>query len=241
MRIKSPYLLASLAFGFASAMWILFRTLRMRVSTLAPKTNPYESTGDQRFVYCVWHDSIVIPVFGGRHRRTTALTSHHSDGSFVEEVLKYRHVSAIRGSTNRITTGAIRKLMQQTETQHIVITPDGPRGPARQMSPGIAYLASRTGRAVVPTAFACSRSWRIRGSWTDLIVPQPFARVVLVVGAPIWVPAALSAEELRDHVLEIQTAMDDLNDTAENEIRPKSERARGDQLNPQLPAVPDLF
>ena len=125
---------------------------------------------------------MVIPVFAGPHWCTTALTSHHADGAFVAEVLRFNRIRAVRGSTNRIRTGAIRQLMHSTASRHLVITPDGPRGPTRRMSIGIVYLASRTGRAVVPTGFACSRCWRWKGSWSDLIIPKPFAEVVLIAG-----------------------------------------------------------
>ncbi|HZL88804.1 MAG TPA: hypothetical protein VFB96_10560, partial [Pirellulaceae bacterium] len=41
---------------------------------------------------------------------------------------------------------------------HVVITPDSPRGPARRMSAGIVQLASRSGRAIVPTAYLATNT-----------------------------------------------------------------------------------
>ena len=196
-------------------MWLLFHTLRLRFCTLTPGTNPYAISSRERFLYCVWHDSMVIPTFGGRHQCTTALISQHTDGSFVAQVLKLKRISAIRGSTNRIKTGALRELMTKANDQHIVITPDGPRGPDRCMSTGIAYLASRTGRSIIPTAYACSECWRIKGSWSSLIIPKPFARVILVGGAPIHVASGLTTEQLQKYVDRIQAAMDQLNEDAE--------------------------
>ena len=96
-----------------------------------------------------------------------------------------------------------------------MITPDGPRGPRRKMSVGIAYLASRTGRAVVPTAYSCARCWRIRGSWTDLLIPKPFSKVFLLAADPIEVPAELDSAHLQEQVVLIQAEMNRLNAVAE--------------------------
>lgn len=161
---------------------------------------------------------MVMPVFGGKHWCTTALTSNHADGSFVARVLRLRNIRAVRGSTNRIRTGAMRELLDTMEHRHLVITPDGPRGPDRRMSTGIVYLASRSGRAIVPSGFACSRCWRWRGSWSDLIIPKPFATVVLMAGAPIRVPPEVSTSDLERYVDQVQAAMDQLDDDAQFEI-----------------------
>ena len=215
MKIRSPLLIKFSAVAFAAVLWLLFRMLKLTLSEETPGTNPYAVSPRERFIYCVWHDSMVIPAFAGKHRSTAALTSRHADGSFVAHVLRCVGVSTIRGSTNRMGAGAMRQLMRATEDKHIVITPDGPRGPHRQMSTGIAFLASRTGRAVVPTAYSCVRCWRIRGTWTNLIIPKPFTHVYLLAGEPIGVPPDLGSDELQQYVARIQAEMDRLNDTAE--------------------------
>lgn len=200
---------------FAGALWLLFRTLRQSLREDAPGTNPYTKSPKQRFLYCVWHDSMVIPAFAGKHRGAAALASQHADGSFVAHVLQWVDVSTVRGSTNHIGAGAMRQLLRVTEDKHLVITPDGPRGPRRKMSAGIAFLASRTGRAVVPTAFSCVRCWRIRGSWTDLVIPQPFTKVFLLGGDPVRIPPDLGSDQLQPYVNRIQAEMDRLNEAAE--------------------------
>jgi len=214
LKIRSPLLIRFGAFCFAGAIWLVFRTLKFDFREETPGTNPYTMTPPERYLYCVWHDSMVIPTFGGKHRSTAALTSRHKDGSFVAHVLRFVGVSSIRGSTNRMGAGSMRKLMRATDDKHIVITPDGPRGPSRQMSVGIAFLASRTGRAIVPTAYSCVRYWRIKGTWTDLIIPKPFTRVYLLAGEPIKIPPDLESDQLQQYVARIQAEMDRLNEKA---------------------------
>ena len=83
------------------------------------------------------------------------------------------------------------------------------------MSRGAVFLASRTGRAIVPTAFSCAQSWKIKGSWTDLVIPKPLSKVILLPGDPIQVPPSLSRKDLNHYVDLVQDKMDRLNDEAD--------------------------
>jgi lysophospholipid acyltransferase (LPLAT)-like uncharacterized protein len=200
---------------FAGVMWLLFRTLKLDFRVEHPDTNPYTNSTGACYIYSVWHDSMLIPTFGGKHRNSSALTSRHDDGSFVAQVLRFVGVSSIRGSTNRIAPAAVRELLQAARNQNIVIAPDGPRGPNRQMSGGIVHLASCTRLAIVPTAYACSRCWRFRGSWSDLIIPKPFARVYLLAAKPLCVPDELPPDSRQQYVTVLQAEMDRLTAVAE--------------------------
>lgn len=215
MKIRSELGLTVLAGVFVSIARLLFRTLTLAYREEVAGTNPYDPATSERFLYCVWHDSAVIPAFSGPHRSTAALTSRHSDGSFVARVLRRVGIRPIRGSTNRLSPSAFRELMCALGAGHVVITPDGPRGPARRMSVGIVYLASRTGRAIIPTAYHCASCWRFAGSWTTLVIPCPFSRVLLVAGSPIRVPPDLTRDQLDEYAERVQGEMDRLHRTAE--------------------------
>ena len=69
---------------------------------------------------------------------------------------------AVRGSTANRGGNALREMIRRASDSDIVMTPDGPRGPRREMSRGAVFLASRSGRAIVPTAFSCENSWSIQ-------------------------------------------------------------------------------
>ncbi len=68
-----------------------------------------------------------------------------------------------------------------------VITPDGPRGPARVAAPGVAHLAALTGAPVLPAAAQCRPRVQLK-SWDSMVLPVPFGRGVLVCLPPIQVP-----------------------------------------------------
>ena len=214
MRIRSQLLVEFASFSFAMVMKAIFRTLRHEFHTPL-KTNPYNDTGDQRYLYAVWHDSVIFSAFGGKHRHCVALTSRHRDGAFVTGVVKWIGVPSVRGSTGRGGEKALRSLIKTAGENHIVISPDGPRGPRRTMTSGMIFLSSHTGNAIVPTAFQCHRSWKIRGSWTELIIPKPFTRIYLLTAEPIFVPEDVSRDEIDHYTAQVQNAMDALNAKAD--------------------------
>jgi lysophospholipid acyltransferase (LPLAT)-like uncharacterized protein len=72
-----------------------------------------------------------------------------------------------------------------------IITPDGPRGPRFKFKPGAILLAQMSGRPILPLAYAASRAWLIK--WDKFVIPWPFARICVVVGAPRYVPRVLDA------------------------------------------------
>ena len=224
MRIKSP-LLIKLAgrLGYV-VMSSIFLTVKKDLQYAAE--NPYLTTGQptgqqsgqQRYLYSLWHDSAVMATFLGKRRQTVALTSRHRDGSFVESILAPAGIRTVRGSTGRGGGQAARELILASKDHDIVLVPDGPRGPRREMSRGIVYLASRTGNPIIPAAFACDRYWEIKSSWTSHTIPRPFSTVVMTAGDPIHVPSNLSPDDLDDYVLLTQRAMDDVQATADRSV-----------------------
>jgi hypothetical protein len=101
-------------------------------------------------------------------------------------------------------------MIQLAERGHLLgITPDGPRGPAEVVKPGIVYLASRTGFPVLPVAAAAAPARRL-SSWDGFRIPFPFARVVVGYGVPIPVPARLDDDQIETWRVRIEGAMRDL-------------------------------
>jgi lysophospholipid acyltransferase (LPLAT)-like uncharacterized protein len=215
MRIRVRWLDWTLAAIVVCICKALFRTVRIRYLVSTPGTNPYSNAGSEGFIYSVWHDAIAFPIFAGKHVRTVALVSKHHDGSALAYGLKMVGIGSVRGSSKRGGAPAVRELMQLPSSTHFVLTPDGPRGPEHQAKLGMIFLASRTGRAIVPTAFSSVRAWRIHGKWTDLVIPKPFTTVYALSGQPITAPPDASREDLEDVQLRVQDEMDRLTRQAE--------------------------
>ena len=173
------------------------------------------------FVLCVWHDALLIPTFGmprSLRQHSCCLVSKHQDGSYLAEAMSWLDFTTVRGSSNRGGVEALRQLVSNTAGMHVIVTPDGPRGPRRKMKEGAAFVAAQTGRRLLPGAFVVKRGWRIRGGWTDLLIPMPFTTLYLIVGEPISIPGGVSRPELAVYVEAAQREMDRLNDEADQMV-----------------------
>ena len=209
MRIRSPLLHAVFARAVVLLSRVVFFTVRTQVVFIRSETSCYtRRPGGARYAYCLWHDAIVMAALCRRPKDCAILVSRHQDGGLLAAAMKQIGLTPVRGSSSRGGAQAVRQMMDQAVGLHFTITPDGPRGPRREVKDGIIYLASRTGHPIVPTAAVTSRGWSIRGSWTNMVVPKPCARCVLFGGEPIQVPADLAKDEIPRVRALLQTAME---------------------------------
>lgn len=203
MKIRSPFLIKTAANIAAQPFLWLSRSAEIVVVFEQPHTNMSEADCQRQYLYSLWHDHILLAVMrcarGGEtlaKRRISALVSQHQDGSMLADFMRNFHIDAVRGSTSRGGAEALRKLISEAEGRSIFITPDGPRGPRRVLKQGIVFLASQTGIPIIPFACVCNRAWDLKGSWTNIIVPKPFSKIVAVGGTPISIPPDLGRESL---------------------------------------------
>lgn len=217
MRIRSRHLNKFVIRIAVVLLRLLFRTCRVRVLPQgAVWTKGYfDNSPPEFFLYSIWHDLMLFPIFGKRSNHMATLVSRHEDGSVLATAMQILGIGAVRGSTSRGGATAVRELMNVAKEYHICITPDGPRGPRRKMKSGIVFLASHTGRAIIPTAYAASRWWSIKGRWTDMRIPKPFSKVILLGGDPIRVPPNLSRDQIENYTALVEQQMRHAQETAE--------------------------
>ena len=236
MRIRSERLTKFVAWLVVTFLKLLFATCRKEFA-IFPGTNGWDPDLPGRFLYCVWHDVLFFPLLMAKPHNGSALTSRHQDGAYIAETLRLLNVSPYRGSTNRGGAQALRQLLTVAEQQHVTITPDGPRGPRREMKDGIVFLASRTGLTIVPAAFTCRRGVRFRGTWTDMLLPLPFTTTYCILGEPIAVPANLTREEIELNRQRVQDAMDRLYARVEDWAAGRVERLEFEEAMPRRKAA----
>ncbi len=164
----------------------------------------------ERCVFAFWHARMLPLVFTHRGRGIAVLISRHRDGELIARLIERLGFVTARGSSTRGGEEGTRGMLRLAEQGRLLaITPDGPRGPAEVVKPGLIYLASRTGFPVIPVATAASRAWHLE-SWDRFRIPWPFARVVVGYGAPIPVPSELEDDQVEAWCARVQGAIRDL-------------------------------
>jgi lysophospholipid acyltransferase (LPLAT)-like uncharacterized protein len=168
-----------------------------RLLTCSYRLSVVEEAPEARCAYSIWHGHIWVLLWAMRGRRLRVMVSEHRDGEFIARVAQRLGYGTVRGSSTR---GGARALLELARAGregdgHLLLTVDGPRGPAREVKEGIVFAASRTGLPVVPVGVAASRAWMAR-SWDRHVVPKPFARVAVAYGPGLAVPQDAGRDEL---------------------------------------------
>ena len=172
-----------------------YPVLRTLVATWRTEWRGVERFGFDRAeptpaILTVWHEALLPGAFIGSGHGMAVMISQHGDGEIIAKVMQRIGYRPVRGSSTRGGARALIEMLRVPREVALVVTPDGPRGPAGSCQDGVLMLASKAGRKILPTGLAASRTWRAK-SWDRMIVPKPFAKVVLFTGEPVDVPAGL--------------------------------------------------
>lgn len=161
----------------------------------------------QRCIFAFWHARLLPLVWTHKGRGIVVLVSRHRDGQLITRTIERLGFATSRGSSTRGGEEGVMDMLRRAEEGHLLaITPDGPRGPAESLKPGLVYLASRSGLPIVPVATAARSAWRLR-SWDRFRVPRPFTRVVVAYGEPIAVPPGIEGATLESWRLRVEAAL----------------------------------
>lgn len=160
-------------------------------------------------IACFWHGRLLMMFksWFGRHT-LHMLNSSHADGEILARATKNFGFGSVSGSSTRGGKKAflsLVKILKQGES--VGITPDGPRGPRYQASPGIIRMARLGNAAILPGSYSSTRGMFIN-SWDRFFLPFPFGKGVFVYGPLLDVAgSSKSDDELRQDLEEILKAL----------------------------------
>ncbi len=150
----------------------------------------------ERVIVAFWHGRLLMMPFLYADQPRTILISQHLDGEYISRIARILGSRVIRGSATRGGVRAVKQMIKALrEGCHLVITPDGPKGPRGKVKSGVIELAKFTGAPIVPVSFSASRR-RLLKSWDAFLLPLPFSRAVYIWGEPIYVESTAKKEEV---------------------------------------------
>ena len=172
--------------------------------------------GEEKAVLAFWHGRLLMMPYGRpKTKEMHVLISDHTDGRIISQIINYFKINTITGSSSKGAIGAVKNMLKLLKSgENICITPDGPRGPFQQVADGVVVVPSKTGVAVVPSAFSASRA-KTLSSWDRFMLPLPFGKLVYVVGEPYYMADKLDDTAKEQARLEIQQRLIDVTNLAD--------------------------
>lgn len=190
---------AALSFAAAGLIRALRATVKVRHHNDEPMRK-MERSGE-RFILAFWHRHLLLMPYGYRRGRISVLVSQSRDGELIARTVARLGIDSSRGSSSRGGVAGMRTLLRKAaEGYDLAFTPDGPRGPASEVQPGVILAAAATGLPILPVALAATRAKRLN-SWDRFLVPLPLSTVHFVHAEPLVVERradiATAAAELK--------------------------------------------
>ncbi len=196
-----------IAFGFC-LLKVLGRTLRYEINDRAGIVG---KPVVENYIGALWHNRLLIfPLVLRRffpNRLGAALISASRDGDLLSDAIHRFDYEVVRGSSSKLGASGLLQLSAVLGGgRDVVITPDGPRGPAYELGPGIIFLAQKTGAPVLPMNMEYSSCWRVK-SWDRFIIPKPFSKVRVIIGQPERIRSTSTDQEFAAERQRLQNAL----------------------------------
>jgi 3-deoxy-D-manno-octulosonic-acid transferase len=194
-------------------------------------------------ILAMWHGQfLLLPnLKPKRPADVKAMVSRHGDAELIGAVLQRFGMDLIRGAgagkrkRNRGGATAMRESLRAlTSGATVAMTADVPPGPARRAGVGIATLAAKSGRPVVPFAIATSHFLALP-TWSAFTINLPFSTLAIVIGDPVRVPETEDAGQLEAGRAAIERAL------AEVTARAYALAGATDPLNKEEMSRPGLW
>ncbi|MCG6192570.1 lysophospholipid acyltransferase family protein [Leptospira sp. FAT2] len=160
------------------------------------------------YILSIWHTNVLYSPYLNKNAGAAVLISESKDGDFINEVVHRFGNYSIRGSSSKGGSKALKALFVHLKKNlPAAITPDGPRGPAFVVQPGLIACAQVSQIPIVPMHYECTRQWIAEKAWDKHRIPKPFTTFVVSYGEPIFIPKKLDEKGFEEARLNVEKAM----------------------------------
>jgi lysophospholipid acyltransferase (LPLAT)-like uncharacterized protein len=169
---------------------LLIKTLRIKYTNLPPE--------NERAVYIFWHSRMLVGWWLFRDKKYSALVSQSKDGEILTDLLNYWGYKVLRGSSSKGGKEALEELISASEKSSVVLTPDGPRGPANVIKNGALIISNKSGIPIIPVKINYKKKKVLSKSWDKFEIPYPFSECEVHFGERIFYEKYLENEQLEN-------------------------------------------
>jgi lysophospholipid acyltransferase (LPLAT)-like uncharacterized protein len=202
----------------AVAVYSVIRLLgpTLRCELLGVQNMERVHAAKRRCIWAFWHRIIIPVAWIARNRGIVVMNTTAFDGQWTRKVIERLGFGTAQGSSSR---GGLRGLAvmakRLAEGVDCAFTIDGPRGPRYVAKPGPVMLARKTGCPILVFHIGVDRGKTFENTWDHFLLPMPFARAVMLIASPIFVPQDADAEMIEAKHAEMQRELERVRDVAE--------------------------
>ena len=180
---SSPFSLGLLAKLILFPLGVFYRIwlYSIRFNFVCKSANDEIKSLQEPVIITLWHNRLFLAGEWQRRfrkkRKCYGLISASKDGAWLEAFYSWSGIFAVRGSSNRGGSKAIRALVRKLKAGHdIGITPDGSQGPQYSAKPAGLLVAKVANSPMLLLSFEYGRHFKLQ-SWDRFVIPFPFSRV----------------------------------------------------------------
>ncbi|MDZ7794614.1 MAG: DUF374 domain-containing protein [Spirochaetia bacterium] len=163
-------------------MRIIRLTYRVREINRPPADEAIAGGG----LLLAWHCYLWILAINRAPSRYTALAGVSRKGRIISRTLERLGWRVVSGSSTDGALSSLRTMLKLLAQEvRVVITPDGPQGPPKQIKLGAVMLQQRSGLPIIPVGIKASWKYTFAHSWDKFEIPLPGSRIVIHYGEPI--------------------------------------------------------
>jgi lysophospholipid acyltransferase (LPLAT)-like uncharacterized protein len=202
--VRYAWLARLVGVGMALYLRLVARTCRV----VGPATR-------DQVVLAFWHECNMAAFVTARKLRGdlphASFSTHGFRGTVVTTMLE-RSGTPVRifelppeGDRAAGRAFAIRMARLADEGYSLIVTPDGPFGPAHVAKPGALIVARESGLPVLPWALTVRPEIRLTGRWDRQYLPLPFCRIRLRAAPLLKIGPR---QPIKPRLAELQAALD---------------------------------
>jgi lysophospholipid acyltransferase (LPLAT)-like uncharacterized protein len=215
--LRQRILLSLISFAGYLAIRLICPTLRYYMSWEEPPSPP-DAVYEKPAIYSFWHRAVFPAAWMWRRLGIGVMVSRSFDGEYIARIIERLGFVAVRGSSSRGGSEALRGMKEQlARGAAVAFTIDGPRGPKYVAKPGPVLLARSTGLPMAAFYVALSDAWVLK-TWDAFMIPKPFSKALVRVSAKMRVPEKADDAEIRHWQGKLQEALQRVTIFAEENV-----------------------
>ncbi|MFA7288859.1 MAG: lysophospholipid acyltransferase family protein [Melioribacteraceae bacterium] len=188
---------------------VLLLTVRIKIENSENLENLIKK--NQNFTAVFWHGKMLIGWHLFRKYNSAALISPSKDGDILTNLLLNWNYKVVRGSSNDSGKDALAKMLDLAEQNiNLIITPDGPKGPAEKMKAGAVVICKKKKLPLLLAGIRMEKK-KLLNSWDSFEIPYPFSSVTVTYSNPIWIEESLSYEETNEMIMKAENELKEIN------------------------------